>query len=303
MLCPPPGLCFSSLRSCLPSCLSAGLRCCVRLPACVSLVSGLVSDLVSLGCCDRLYGWSGILWPPHRACFSPAVCCLRRWNFCNRSGGAVLLKIVEYVMFQPAKTEVFAEIDEDGSGTIDRHEQLGHFRKSHGFVTSQPLKVRLSGCSPIRFVLLLSGFGTRNKLVFCRDSHRQCWLRVSKINLDQLPIELNSEHVSSLEDVLFVNALWEVWRTVWRKKVSGNMCHGISCFHDLLGLFTCRVGRLGRTYFIVEGSKNGIGVLLIPPKISFVSPLFCNTRALVEYPGFLYFRGTLWHALMVVYGC
>jgi len=48
--------------------------------------------------------------------------------------------------FAPKVMQVFAEIDEDGSGTIDRHE-------------------------------------------------------VSKINLDQLPIELNSEHVSSLEDL------------------------------------------------------------------------------------------------------
>lgn len=39
-----------------------------------------------------------------------------------------MLKFVEEVMFQLAKAEVFAEIDEDGSGTIDRHEQLGHFR-------------------------------------------------------------------------------------------------------------------------------------------------------------------------------
>ena len=170
MLCPLPSLCFSSLRSCLPSCLSAGVGCCVRLPACVSLVPGLVSDLVSQLVWDAVTAWSGILSPPHRACFSPTVCCLRWWNFCNRSGVAVLLKIFEYVMFQPAKTEVFAEIDEDGSGTIDRHEQLGQVRKSHGFVTSQPLKVRLSGCSPIRFVLLLSGFGTPNKFVFCRDS-------------------------------------------------------------------------------------------------------------------------------------
>ena len=47
MLCPPPGLCFSSLRSSLPSCLSAGLECCVCLAACLFLVSGLVSHLVS----------------------------------------------------------------------------------------------------------------------------------------------------------------------------------------------------------------------------------------------------------------
>ena len=85
------------------------------------------------------------------------------------------------------------------------------FQKSQRFVTSERLKVRLhdSG-SRIRFVLLLSGFGTRNKLVFCGDSTPSRMLRVSKINLDQLPIELNSEHVSSLEDLLFVNALWKV---------------------------------------------------------------------------------------------
>lgn len=48
--------------------------------------------------------------------------------------------------FAPKVMQVFAEIDEDGSGTIDRHE-------------------------------------------------------VTKINLDELPIELNSEHVESLEDL------------------------------------------------------------------------------------------------------
>ena len=79
-----PGLVFSCLRSCLPTCLPSWLGCCVRLPGLVfllspvlspnlspilagmlcpppwsrlSLVSGLVSQLVSgLGCCVHLPG-------------------------------------------------------------------------------------------------------------------------------------------------------------------------------------------------------------------------------------------------------
>lgn len=192
------------------------------------------------------------------------------------------------------------------------------FQKSQGFVTSQRLKVRLhdSG-SRIRFVLLLSGFGTRNKLVFCGDSTPWRMLRVSKINLDQLPIELNSEHVSSLEDVLFVNALWKVpidrlvldTLTVDGKKIvrRRHMSWNIMLLWFTICLFMCWVGKLGCTCFNLLKGNGCINAFffrsraeakmatrcLVDPTQNFLwSPLFCNTTAPVEYPGFFYFRGT-----------
>ena len=54
---------FSCLRSCLPACLASGLGCCVRLAGRVFLLSLVFSPSVS-------HIWSGMLFPPRWSCLS-----------------------------------------------------------------------------------------------------------------------------------------------------------------------------------------------------------------------------------------
>ena len=170
------------------------------------------------------------------------------------------------------------------------------FQKSQGFVTSQRLKVKLHDSGRrIRFVLLLSGFGTRysQQSRFLRRFHSIA--NAEGVKNQSGPAADRAELGACIKfggrllckcsvkgsDRLVLDTL-----TVDVKKCPATMCHGISCYYDLLYVYSCvewaslgahvsicwRVWLHQRFFFSFKGwGKNGIGVLLIPPTIFFVT--------------------------------